>query len=341
MICDPSMLHCYQCIYCLRTLPKQSFNREHVLSDAFGRYTNALVLHNCVCEECNSYFSRELEIVFTRESFETILRYKEGIKPVNPFGSEPRFVELSLPLGNPWGGVRLKLVATEGRPSVQIIPQVAIQDTQTGNWIHFTLEEISKGALLTKRDVKNAPMRIHAPSAHEGERVTAALAASGIPFKKLGDLGLPIDILRGNDVLVDFTYTINRTIRRCIAKYAFNYLAATTGGEFVLGRDFDVIRRFIRLSETPSFPLVIEEFRPILYDDSPTIRQTKGHLITVNWTGSGADLVAQVSIFNYLTYSVSLARQFEGLWRPVRKGSHFNIEKRLIEDLTGVSAHLI
>ena len=51
----------YNCIYCRRRLPKQEFNREHVLSTAFGGFANAPVLHTCVCRECNQFLGDELE----------------------------------------------------------------------------------------------------------------------------------------------------------------------------------------------------------------------------------------------------------------------------------------
>jgi hypothetical protein len=270
----------YTCIYCSRLLEKEAFNREHVLSDAFGRYTNALVLHHCVCKDCNTYFS-SLERFFARDSFEAVLRYARGVRVIDAVGVQPKFVELSLPDGNAWSGVRLKLVPGDKALEVQIIPQVALLEIATGRWIRLTLTEIDQGALAARPDLHRSQIRIHAASSEEGDQVLSRLRAHGIDFKKTGDLEPPTDILRSKEVLVEFTYTINRTMRRCVAKYAFNYLTFSAGVEFVLGPDFDITRRFIRFGDMPSFPLVKEEFRAILRDDSPESRQTNGHLVTV------------------------------------------------------------
>src|SRR5437773_10923451 len=44
---DRGVIH--QCIYCLCHVPVGEFNREHVLSKAFGAFKHAPVLHRCVC----------------------------------------------------------------------------------------------------------------------------------------------------------------------------------------------------------------------------------------------------------------------------------------------------
>lgn len=126
-----------------------------------------------------------------------------------------------------------------------------------------------------------------------------------------------------------------------MAKYALNFLAFVCVAAFVLERDFDVIRRFIRYGETPGYDLVRERFGPILRDDSAARRQTSGHLLTVNWAASGVDLVGQVSLFNSVTYAVSLARHYSGVWRPVRSGLHFNLRDRTVQPLQPVSGLLL
>jgi hypothetical protein len=104
------------------------------------------------------------------------------------------------------------------------------------------------------------------------------------------------------------------------------------------GKGLDAIRRFIRFGETAPYPLVSETVQPILRDDSSSRRQTAGHLLTVNWAASGVDLVGQVSLFNSVTYSVSLARQYAGaVWRPIRSGLHFNVREKTVQPLLPVS----
>jgi hypothetical protein len=49
-----------------------------------------------------------------------------------------------------------------------------------------------------------------------------------------------------------------------------------------------------------------------------------------------------VSLFNSVTYSVSLARNYSGaLWRPVRSGLHFDLRDRIAEPLLPVSPFVV
>ena len=191
----------------------------------------------------------------------------------------------------------------------------------------------------TTLDTKTA--RIYGRSAEDRDRLLALLARHGIRFGRLDDIDAPEGLFQGGDIEVDVTFTINKGIRRCMAKYAFNFLASVSGAAFVLERDFDAVRRFIRYGETPRYDLVHERFGPILRDDSATRRQTSGHLLTVDWAASGVDLVGQVSLFNSVTYVVSLTRHYSGVWRPVRSGLHFNLRDRRVQQLQAVSRLLL
>jgi hypothetical protein len=191
--------------------------------------------------------------------------------------------------------------------------------------VHFSDTEIEAGALSKTPTLATDKARIFARSAEDQERLLALLATKRITFSKLDDFSAPPGLFDGSDIAVEVTFTTNKGIRRCMAKYALNYLAFVCGPAFALGNDFDVIRDFIRHGNLPDYDLVVERFGPILRDDSPQRRQTSGHLLTVNWAASGLDLVGQVSLFNSVTYAVSLARNFKGaVWQPVRSGKSGN-----------------
>jgi hypothetical protein len=57
-----------ECIYC-NAIEPLDFPKEHVVPKAFGRFRNSLTL-DCVCDECNTFFGRELEVFLTRDSVE-------------------------------------------------------------------------------------------------------------------------------------------------------------------------------------------------------------------------------------------------------------------------------
>ncbi len=331
----------HECIYCRRSLAAQEFTREHVLSCAFGTFSDAPVIHNMVCASCNQFFGDHLETRVARGAFEGLLRYQHGTKAPDRETLRLRYVEFTLPEGSTWAGVRLTLAWRDGKLVVDLISQVALFDRATSRWVHFSDAEIEAGAVskMTKVDTKNA--RIYGRSTEDRNRLLALLARHGISFGRLDDMDAPEGLFQGGDIEVEVTFTITKGIRRCMAKYAFNFLAFVCGVAFVLERDFDRIRRFIRYGETPEYDLVRERMGPILQDDSATRRQTSGHLLTVNWAASGVDLVGQVSLFNYATYAVSLSRKYSGIWRPVRSGLHFNLRDRTVQPLQAVSARLL
>ncbi len=68
------------CIYCKQTKTSDLFNSEHVLPQSFGTFPgNNMVLHDAVCAECNTYFSRALELRLARGSMEGLERFRVGI----------------------------------------------------------------------------------------------------------------------------------------------------------------------------------------------------------------------------------------------------------------------
>jgi hypothetical protein len=336
------VIRLYECIYCRRSRASQTFTREHVLSRAFGTFTDAPVLHHSVCRDCNQFFGDYLETRVARGAFEGMLRYQRGTKTPGHETLKLRFVEFALPEGSAWAGVRLKLAWREGRLVVDLISQAAFFDQSSGRWVHFSDTEIEAGALPKNPTLETRKARIFARSAEDQERLLALLARQRITFSKLDDFSAPHGLFDGSDIAVEVTFTINKGIRRCMAKYALNYLAFVCGSAFALGSDFDVIRNFVRYGDMPDYDLVIEQFDPILRDDSPQRRQTSGHLLTVSWAASGVDLVGQVSLFNSVTYAVSLARGYSGaVWRPVRSGLHFNLRKRIVEPLFAVSSLML
>jgi hypothetical protein len=312
-----------------------------VLSRAFGTFRDAPVLKNAVCGDCNQFFGDHLEAQVARGAYEGLLRYQLGAKTPGQEAVRLRFVEFTLPEESAWAGARLNIAWRDQKLVVDLINQIAFFDRSMSRWVHFSDREIEHGALsrVTTLDTTNA--RIYVRSAKDRDQLLALLSSHGITLGRLDKLIPPQGLCEGGEIDVEISFIVNKCIRRCMAKYVFNFLAEIGGVTFVLERDFDPIRRFIRYGETPNYDLVLERYGPILHDDSATHRQTSGHLLTVGWAASGVDLVGQVSLFNSLTYSVSLTRQYRGIWRPVRGGLHFDRQDRRVHMLQAVSRRLI
>lgn len=171
------------------------------------------------------------------------------------------------------------------------------------------------------------------------ERLIQILRARNISGP-IGDEGL-LPKQYGDEVWVEVKAVIDGIILRCAAKIAFNYLTKTAGISFVLTRDFDPIRCYIRYGVDPGYHIVRIDQHPILADDTVNRRHTNGHLITTGWSPDRRHIVGQVSLFNWATYRVSLARGFSGLWRELRSGHHFNIESLDVEPLLGIPRPLL
>ena len=329
----------FECIYCRHELPPSGFTREHVLSRAFGTFADAPVLHNAVCKECNQFFGDALETRVARSAFEGMLRYQRNVKIPDKGRLHLRYVDFTIPEGSDWSGVRLHLAWRDGRLVVDLPAQAAFLDSVESRWRHFTHTEIAGGVLSRSPTLETKAARLYAASSEARDGLLRLLEQQGVTVAKLDHMDPPPGMFDGSDITVEVSFTINKGIRRCMAKYSLNFLAFTYGSTFVLQKDFDVIRRFIRYGETPANPLVKETVEPILHDDSTNRRQTAGHLLTLNWAASGVDIVGQVSLFNSVTYAVALARPYTGaLWVPMKNGLHFNIREKIVQPLFSPTA---
>jgi len=136
------------------------------------------------------------------------------------------------------------------------------------------------------------------------------------------------------DVYCDVEGTIDDTLMRAVAKIGFNYLAYFQGPDFVLHKDFDVIRKFILTGEKVSYPLINIVEDSILGDEPIQGKRRTGHILTVNWAGDGVSILGQVSLMNWMKYKICLARNFSGEHRDIKKGHFFNFPAKIILPLT-------
>lgn len=326
-----------KCIYCLRNLPEDAFNTEHVVLQALGKFENNLTLNQIVCCDCNQFFGDNLDRVFARDSFEAYDRIKRGLKPAVAIADYPQErLTFSVALSGEWNGIRLRLAAPDGREAVELVPQVGLRKKDGPSWVYVTEAELADPDRNLAPDIdEKGQIRIIADSAEGQERLTALLAQKGIPFRQEGTFALPgTDI---GEITVYVNTKVDPIVKRCVAKMSFNYLARVAGRDFVLLPAFDAARAYVRYGQHPGYSIVDAGDTPILAEDTPTCRQTDGHLVTVGWKDGGQNLVGQLSLFNRVTYCVNLARNFSGLWRPIRSGHHFNLAKKTIAPLIGTS----
>jgi len=324
----------HECIYCRRLLSAAEFNREHVISDAFGTFEpDTPVLHNAVCRDCNQHFGDHLEVRYTRGAIESLLRYYKGLKTASGSVVKLPFVEVKLPPGTDWSGVRLGL-RVEDSVRIALLPQVAFRRKSDGCPVHITAHEIERGALDDTSDLDTSNARFFTASQEERDFLISKLREQGIAFTKLEEFKAPAGLFDGGDVEVELTITVNKGIRRCVAKFAFNYLVYECGVPFGLRTDFDPIRRFIRYGEIGEEQLVVENARPALTNWMTDGHLVEEHVVAFAWVPpNGLDLVGQITLFNFMSYNVMLARGYGGLVRPAPKGLRYDIRTRRVRPL--------
>lgn len=319
-----------ECIYCRRILPVKTFTREHVLPQAFGTFTNNLTLVNCVCHDCNQFFGDELEPILAEGSFEAVRRLDYKVKPAkNAKYLRKEGVHFSLSEGN-WDNLILSLQNDGDSLFVSPVPQVRFAKQDGSGWIHFTEPELSQlSSLPTEANLKQIVLIFDTEETKD--RLIRTLGKYGIQYQENESGFLSKEKVKESWVKVETQ--IDDIILRCMAKIAFNYLTKIVGDDFVRKSDFDPIRSYIRYKTRLNYEFSRISDYPILAYDTLTYRQTNGHLVTVNWSPDGHDIVSQVSLFNHRTFHFRLARRFSGLWRNIKSGHHFNIERRRIEPL--------
>jgi HNH endonuclease len=315
------------CIYCMRERDGSAFRgREHVVHRAFGKFQNSPTL-DCVCDECNRLFGENIDLDYTRDSLEALLRLLHGTKPAHELG-ELRKSRVSVTLGGDdpgWRGCHVEWVEEDDEVVVGLVPQVGFRRQGELSWVFVTEDALQDGTPSLPAGADNAEIRPVSNSEEMDERLIAMLARRGIKFKKSGVFGGPPPSVGGFAPL-DLRARFDDVIYRCVGKIAFNYLAWREGADFVRSDGFNPLRAFVRNGTRAPYPLVGVCAKPVLAEDdgAASTRQTEGHLITASWTPDSHHIVGQVSLFNSVTYAVSLARDFAGVWRPLRTGHHFD-----------------
>jgi len=296
-----------------------------------------LVLRDLVCRDCNQYFGNTIDLVLARGSIEALDRLRHGLKP----GSEATDlrrdrVQLTWAGSGEWHGVIMQFAVDPEGLAVQLIPQVRFARRDERAYVFIPLELLEDpNYQVTPETNTSGGMLLLVDSDATQERLIAALKARGVDFNKKNDVALPIQ--PGQQLPMEITVTIDSQLKRCIAKISFNYLASTEWRDLVLHQDLTATRRFIRYGERAPFTVVRMGSKPILLGDSDNWRQTNGHILTVNWPANSHEVIGQVSLFNQARYLVCLSPNLHAVWRDIRSGHLFDIERREITRLGNVA----
>ena len=144
-----------KCIYCLENKPSNCYKKtEHVLSQSFGRFKNNLTLNikndpkfsEVVCDDCNDYFGKNIEIFLSRDTFEGMSRFEHGVKKLHEFKSPGKESRLKIKVDEgPFKGAFAYREYSEmtGEIIIKPVPQVGFKKgTDDNSYEYFPLEEI-------------------------------------------------------------------------------------------------------------------------------------------------------------------------------------------------------
>ncbi len=324
-----------KCIYCLEDKPNNFFEKaEHVLPQSFGKFKNNLTLNKIVCDECNEYFGNHLEISLGRDTLEGMSRFEHKVKNKHEFKSPGKKSRINIKVDEgPFKGAYAyrEYSDSEDKIIIKPIPQVGFKKIDGADYVYFPLDEIPDKQYLEKHFSLKAPKSIAVlgctadkAQKHLSEKnISLSLSPDGefSPSENLPDWGCVV------------TGKIDQIIFRSIAKIAFNYLTYWAGRDFVVDSSFNPIRRYIRFGEEISFPFVVIIEKAIMFDEPIEGKRRLGHLITLDWSDNKLSIASNVSLFNFNTYSVLLAKNYKGKSFNLRKGNFFNIADNEILEL--------
>lgn len=241
----------HKCIYCLQLKNENEFNREHVVPRMMGIYENGFVLSDFqVCQECNSYFSEQLENRIALDSYEALLRMQHRDPPMS---DGRKLMENRIKLIGHEGilkGIPFKAVTDSNNPyriRFDLEPMVGIiKFGENKEYDYYSLEELPEATEEVVQRLKNSSQSI-INIGNDPSILESVLIEKGYLFNQYKYSEKPISELYNEP---EFTYAINLKIDsillRVFAKTVFNYLCYSTSKEFVLDSKFDAIRDYIR-----------------------------------------------------------------------------------------------
>lgn len=306
------------------------FNREHVLPESFGKFRDNLVLHEVVCAQCNKYFGDTLDLALGRDSVEGLERYRWGVKPASD-AEKFRYSAVQLKsVGTPgFEGVPLRIKPLDGtdEPTVAPIAACEIRSKEGDGSRWFTPEQIDAGEWKAPDLDWRKGVRITG-SDPEVDRIRRSLEGQGVRVSNWIPLRPPPGT---TELRVAQKFEITRTVKRAIAKIAFNYAAFVFGREVTLNPSFENARRFIRFDEGDESEFVLSEQGLPFDTPLPDHLRPVVHWLDVGGHRSHYNIVGRVVLFGFMTHRVALARDHKAPWPELPVAHLYLVKVKRVE----------
>ena len=324
-----------KCIYCLKDKESCFFkSREHVLPESFGSFRNNFTLKTMVCDVCNDFFGKNIEIHLARDTFEGgTLRYETNVKNPSDFKSIGKKGQLNIKISEgKYKGIYVyrDYSDRDGKILIKPCPQIGFLRI-CGDYEYYLLDKIPDKHKLNQNEYNLKDIisiRILACNPNHAKKL---LNEKGFTIINLVDAGYPNDF--NDKFLCEVERDVDVVIFRAIAKIGFNYLAYWEGTDFVIHNSFDLIRNYIMRGEKSDIPLRGMQKGPFFSDEKCSNKKRLGHIIAINWESNERSLIAQISLFNLMIYFIRLAKDASGKYKHIKKGHFFNIKDRNILEM--------
>ncbi len=304
-----------KCIYCKTADPNIFTSREHVILSSFGKFGSDTPTLHCVCDDCNSFFKKELDQGFSRDTLEGVTRYKNGI--YSRQREFPKSVKFELGSDERYGKYAGALLGgydpSDGKP-LPIIPQFWIKNHKTLDWEKYKLEQIKE--IDIKKDCYKDPtsglteMQVMGSSQKEYEEVLNELQKRSIPFKEKEKMGIPPflqNIPPDGKVVIEGITTIHmsKAKQRALAKMIFNFATYYLGEEETMKTEWDKARKFIRYDEQTI--LCMRSNEPFWNLEETVKKRFSDDSYNMRIENRGGSVVGSIQFYNLSTFKFIMA----------------------------------
>jgi hypothetical protein len=305
------------CIYCRVELPDK-VPPEHIVPQGFGVFTPDHTL-NCVCSSCNGYFGSKLEWPMRNESVEGARRFQFnlGAGKIGTIGTSG--IIMTVGEGDDWKGARAILQLDQnGNTETMVLPQVGARRNDSGDFDWVLEKDLSKN--WADKYPKGSQFRIvGGRGSADIQRLLGKLKTVCPTYVHGGEMKAPFSA--DGMVMLHSEHQMNRTVARCLCKIAFNYMAYICGNTFVLSKEFDGMREFIRNDVGDDINRVFIKRKGIIAQEILSgERGADGHVLTVEGRPKDRSIEVQVALFNSIPYRIPMG---DYLGHPFAKGHYF------------------
>jgi hypothetical protein len=254
------------------------------------------------------------------ESIEGARRLQFGLKGVVG-GIGAKNVALTVGEGEHWKGARTVIRTDKnGVKSTEVLPQVGARRSPTEQ-IEWVLEKDLDAAFAARYPKGSEFKIVGGRTKADNERLVEKLKVICPRFVYGGVMNPPFS--EDGKVMLNVEYQVTRVAARCLCKIGFNYMALTCGDTFVLSREFDDMRGFIREDVGDDAGRVFVKQKPIIAQEIITgERGTDGHVLTIEGRPADRTLIVQLALFNSIPYKIPMTNEYLG--HAFAKGHHFS-----------------